>query len=196
MPLNDRNERETVTPDAGMCELVCETGADPAASRVLPAAPFSAAGFDTAPVCRCGAGPHPELEGRCSAGHVGRGNGLAVVTGQRSVAFWAAEAGARREIARGVIQDSGHVDGDAPTALGIAAEGIAQAVLVRDSAYRRLVESGGPLTASGRARRAFAVWLAASDRLERHLRLVGLERRARHVDPMDAVKAAVREANR
>jgi hypothetical protein len=120
----------------------------------------------------------------------------ALVVGQRSVAFWRTEAGARREIRRGVIQDSGHTEEDAPTALAIAAEGVAQAALVRDAAYLRLVESGGPLTASGRARRAFSVWREAADRLERHLRLVGIQRQARQVDPMAAVHAAVAEANR
>jgi hypothetical protein len=32
------------------------------------------------------------------------------------------------------------------------------------------------MTATGRTRRAFTVWVAATDRLERHLRLVGLKR--------------------
>jgi hypothetical protein len=37
-----------------------------------------------------------------------------------------------------------------------------------------MAEEGGPLSASGRARRCFTVWCAAIDRVERHLRLVGL----------------------
>ena len=46
---------------------------------------------------------------------------------------------------------------------------------LRDSAYVRIVESGGPLTSNGRTRRAYGVWLSASDRVERHLRLISLE---------------------
>ncbi len=77
-----------------------------------------------------------------------------------------------------MLTDRGHTDEDAPRALRLAAEGIAQAVLVRNSAFARMVEGGGPLSSSGRERRAFAVWTAALDRLERHLRLVGIERTA------------------
>ena len=54
---------------------------------------------------------------------------------------------------------------DAPEALRLAASSIAQAVIVQQSAFARLVESGGPLTSKGRSRRAFTVWLAATDRL-------------------------------
>ena len=140
------------------------------------AAPFGAVGSETATACRCGAGPHPEIGGRCAAGHMDQGNGLALVVGQHSAAFWREHIVARRELREAVIADAGHTEADAPRALAIAAESIAQATLVRDSAYLRLAEAGGPLTSSGRVRRAFAVWCQAVDRLERHLRLVGLRR--------------------
>ena len=107
-----------------------------------------------------------------------RGNGLAVVTGSRSVAFWQEHEQARRELQDALIVDAGHQPDDAPRALVIAADGLAQAMLIRDSAFARVVEAGGPLTSAGRTRRAFAVWTAALDRTERHLRLVGLERKA------------------
>jgi hypothetical protein len=125
-----------------------------------------------------------------------RHNGLAVVTGQTSAAFWREHNEARQEIARAVIEDAGFTTEDAPRAVILAADSIAQATLVRDSAYARVVEAGGPLAADGKARRAFTVWAMAMDRLERHLRLVGMERRSKPINPLEAVRRAVEEANR
>ena len=71
----------------------------------------------------------------------------------------------------------------------IAADGLAQAMLVRDSAYLRMVEAGGPLTSSGRTRRAFLVWTAALDRTEKHLRLIGLRREPRPAQTLAEVMA-------
>ena len=113
--------------------------------------------------------------------------------GAHSAAFWLEHDAARREVAAAIIADAGHTLEDAPRALAIAAETIAQAVLIRDSAYLRLVEAGGPLAASGRVRRAFIAWCSAADRLERHLRLVGLRRVPRPV-PSLAEALAMAEA--
>jgi hypothetical protein len=116
--------------------------------------------------------------------HTGRftkGNRGALVTGARSIAFWNAQEAVRRDIVEAVISDAGHTSDNAPRALQLAADGIAQAVLVRDSAFARMVESGGPLTRGDRPRRAFVVWQSALDRLERHLRLVGLERKTKDI---------------
>ena len=154
------------------------------------AEPIGAVGVLSAPVCRCGAAAHPELEGRCAAGHVVRGNGLALVVGATSAAFWREHEQARREIASAVMADAGYTSEDAPRTLAIAAESIAQAVLIRDSAYLRLAEAGGPLASSGRVRRAFVAWGAAVDRLEHHLRLVGLRRVARPLSLADAIAQA------
>jgi hypothetical protein len=118
-------------------------------------------------------GPVALRDGR---GRFGQGNVAALVAGEHCAAFWAAQDDARREIVDTIVRDAGHVTADAPEALRLAAESVAQSTLLRDSAYRRLVESGGPMTANGRTRRAFTVWLAAIDRLEKHLRLVGLQR--------------------
>ncbi len=141
-----------------------------------PVSPFGRVGLAPEPACRCGAGPHAERADRCAAGHVVRGNGLALVVGAYSAAFWAAEAEARRVTREAVLNDQGHSVGGAPRALVLTAEGIAQAEILRDAAYQHLVRDGGPMAASGRVRRAYTVWLTASDRLERHLRLVGLRR--------------------
>jgi hypothetical protein len=132
---------------------------------------------------------------RDAGGRFRAGNRSAVVVGQHSRAFWNAHEAARRDIAADVVSDAGHSPADAPRALQLAADGIAQAALLRDSAFLRLVQSGGPMTSSGRTRRAFTVWQAASDRLERHLRLVGLRRVPKATNPYDALRAAVEQAN-
>ena len=122
-----------------------------------PAAPSGENGTDAAPVtggCKCGAGPHPEHPDRCAAGHVLTGNGLAVVAGHRSVAFWNEHERDRRALQRAVVEDAGQTLATAPQALLLAADGLAQAVLVRDSAFARVCEAGGPLTSAGRTRRA------------------------------------------
>lgn len=122
------------------------------------------------------------LTTRAERGRFGPGNTAALVAGEHSEAFWAAQDGARREIVDAVLQDAGHTSDDAPQALLLAAQGLAQSALLRDSAYRRLIEAGGPMTANGRTRRAFTVWLSALDRLEKHLRLVGLKRVTRRTN--------------
>src|SRR2546422_296730 len=121
-------------------------------------------------------GDDGRLTDRDPSGRFARGNRAAFVTGSRSAQFWTAHGAAIRDIVRDVIEDAGYTTDDAPRALRLAADGAAQAALLRDSAFVRVVESGGPMTASGRTRRAFAVWTTATDRLERHLRLVGLKR--------------------
>ena len=142
--------------------------------------------------CRCGRGPHPEIEGRCAAGHPSRGlPGPALVTGATSVAFWEANAEVRRAIAAAVLRDAGHTAADAPETLRLAADSIAMAALVQQSAFLHVVETGGPLTTHGRTRRAFAVWLQATDRLEKFLRLVGLRRLPRPVPTLDEALAAM-----
>jgi hypothetical protein len=127
---------------------------------------------DSAP---CGTvGPASDRDAR--TGRFVTANRAALVAGQHSAAFWQVHIDARRAIVEGVLSDAGHTPDDAPRALQLAADGIAQAALMRDSAFSRVVQSGGPLTSAGRTRRAFGVWLVASDRLEKYLRLVGLRR--------------------
>jgi hypothetical protein len=128
----------------------------------------------------------PDADRDQTTGKFRPGNKAALIVGHRSTAFWTAHASALQEIAAATIADAGHTQDDAPRALRLAADGIAQASLLRDSAFLRVVESGGPLTSSGRTRRAFAVWMAASDRLEKHLRLVGLKRIPKPAPSLDA----------
>jgi hypothetical protein len=69
-------------------------------------------------------------------------------------------------------------------------------MLIQRSAFERIGEAGGPLTIKGKGRRAFLVWLQAFDRVEQALRLIGLKRQSKPVNPLDAVRQAVIEANR
>jgi hypothetical protein len=133
---------------------------------------------------------------RDERGRFAFGNRAAVTTGARSQAFWRAHAEARSAFVEAVLADRGFTPADAPRALLAAADGAAQAVLLRDSAFARIAESGGPMTLRGRRRAAFTVWQGACDRAEHFLRLVGLDRRARPVDPLTAIREAVAEANR
>lgn len=133
------------------------------------------------PACRCGAAPHSDDANRCEKGHMIAGNQAALVVGHRSRRFWLQHAEAQREIRDAIITDAGHEPGDAPRALELAADGAAQAALIRDAAFVRMVEQGGPLTTKQKTRAAFNVWCAALDRAERHLRLVGLRREPRPI---------------
>jgi hypothetical protein len=137
-------------------------------------------------VCRCGAGPHPDDPVRCAKGHVIGGNTLHLVVGHTSAAFWSARQPLLLEAMTAVLRDAGYPSADeAPRALVLAAESIAQAALVRDAAFLRLSESGGPLSAAGRVRRAYRVWESACDRLRGHLAMVGLKREPRAAGPAD-----------
>lgn len=157
LPVNDCSEKETEARESAVCEQMCE----PLPEKVSGAPPIGEVGHQS---------------DRDQAGRFRAGNRASLVVGARSAQFWAAHAAERTAIVEGIVADAGHVIEDAPRALLAAAEGIAQALLLRDSAFERLVESGGPLTASGRTRRAFTIWAATLDRVERHLRLVGLRR--------------------
>lgn len=123
------------------------------------------------------------------------GNRTNLVVRHRSMAFWSAQDAARRELETELLSDAGFTPIDAPRALQLAVEAIAQATLISRSAFARVGEAGGPLTIRGNGRRAYLVWLQAFDRLERGLRLVGLERKTKPINPLDAVRQAVIEAN-
>jgi hypothetical protein len=118
------------------------------------------------------------------------GNRAALVVGARSLGFWRAADDARREIREAILTDAGFTPSDAPRALLIAADGVAQAALLRDASFARVVESGGPLTTTGRTRRAFAVWQAAADRAERYMRLIGLKRQPKPAPSLAELLAA------
>jgi hypothetical protein len=170
--------------NASECEPVCESDA-----------PNGDIGAAEAPACKCGA-PLNATATRCRNGHLLPGHTASLIVGHRSMAFWNAAQDALSAIVTDVLHDAGHTPADAPRALTAAAEGLAQAVLIRDAAFDRLRVLGGPTSASNdRARRSFVVWATALASTERHLKLIGLKRRQRHVDPMVALQRAVERAN-
>ena len=134
--------------------------------------------------CRCGAGPHPTHEGRCANGHTWGGHpGPRLLVGERSRVLWSAADTERHAIISAVLAAKGETPDGATPMLRAAAAGFAQAILIRDSAFTYIGQEGGPLSSHGRPRRAFAVWQAASDRAERMIRLLGLERQAHTLTP-------------
>jgi hypothetical protein len=160
------------------------TGVTPAAARD----PFGDSGADVVPICKCGALDSRDGDpSRCTRGHTLTGHpGPALVVSERSRHFWAAVADARREITEDVLRDRGHTPADAPRALRIAADGLAQAVLLRDASFDRIAAGGGPFTSDERLRRVHAVWESASGSVERHVRLLGIERKGRDIGALSA----------
>jgi hypothetical protein len=153
--------------------------------------PESHDSHEPSPLGHAGSVSNHGPDGRFLPGHT-----ASMVVGSRSAAFWRAHAAERAAIEQELISDAGFAPEDAPAALRLAVEGIAQATVVLRSAFERIGEAGGPLTMTGRGRRAFVVWLQTFDRLERGLRLVGLQRRSKPVNPLDAIRQAVIDANR
>jgi hypothetical protein len=123
--------------------------------------------------------------GRDRLGRFTRGNTAAMTHGARSTAFWNAVAAAQDAARAAILSDLGHDLDDAPHALLRAVDGLIQAVLIRDAAFTRIAELGGPTTLRGRHRAAFRVWAEAADRAERHMRLIGIRRVPRQIeDPL------------
>jgi hypothetical protein len=56
--------------------------------------------------------------------------------------------------------------------------------------------SNGLFTAKRRVRSTYGRWLETLDRWDRFAQRVGIERKARQVDPIEGVRLAVEEANR
>lgn len=130
-------------------------------------------------------------DGRDARGRFAVGNTAHVVTGARSAQYWAAVDGERTALRRQLLADRGFTDeAEAPAALRLMADGAAQAALIRDGSFARLVESGGPVTSTDRARRIFTVWLAATTRALRHLEAIGLERRPKETSLSDYLNRA------
>ena len=126
----------------------------------------------------CGvAGPEADRDER--TGRFVRGNRAALIVGGRSTAFWAAVAGEQDARRAAILRDKGYTNGEAPEALRAVVDGAVQAVLLRDAAFTRVIEVGGPLSLRGRNRAVFRVWLEASDRAASHMKLLGLDRHER-----------------
>ena len=133
--------------------------------------------------------------GRQSNGRAAKGNTLALRTGLRSqqliehpdIAEW------HREQVEAISADLG---GDAElSALARASVREAARLEVIVAALGDELLEHGVLTGKGKSRAATNVYLHVLDRFVRLTSTLGLERRQRHVNPLDAVHAAVAEAN-
>ena len=148
-------------------------------------APIGDVRSETATACKCGAGVHEANADRCARGHALKANTLALTSGARSTQFWQAAEAERQRLRRELLANKGLRELDAPAALVAVADGAAQAVLLRDGAFQRLIDSGGPMTSADRARRVFAVWATCCERAQRALQAFGLERQARPAPSLD-----------
>jgi hypothetical protein len=92
-------------------------------------------------------------------------------------------------MAEALLADAGYTREDAPVALRTAVDGLTQAAVLRDAMFVRVVELGGPTSERGRRRSAVDLWVAASDRAERLLRLVGLERSTKRINVAERIAA-------
>lgn len=129
-----------------------------------------------------------------ATGRFVKGNTAAGKTLARSEALWSALAGAKHELAEQLHSDLA-LDGNAAATMAGLVDAYVEARLLRHSLFTRMVEMGGPITTKGKARALFSSYLSVLDR-ERRLALdLGLERRQRPVDPLEAVRQAVEDAN-
>jgi hypothetical protein len=122
------------------------------------------------------------------------GTPAAMKTGEGSGVFWCEVAEAKRELMASVLADLA-VDANTPATLVGVIEAYAEARLLRTAMFLRLGDQGGPVTTKGKTRALFKSYLAALDRETRLAQVLGLVRRQKHIDPLDAVRAAVVEAN-
>jgi hypothetical protein len=127
--------------------------------------------------CKCGKGPHPTIVGKCAVGHKLKGfPGDRLIAGEKSVLFWKAVAEQQGAIVRQVLQDQGYTEEDAPEAVRQIAGTLAEAVLLKASAFQRIVELGGPMSASNHGRRAFDIWDTCSGKVLAAANKLGLQR--------------------
>jgi hypothetical protein len=93
-----------------------------------------------------------------------------------------------------ILVDLGGGEGLSRVAIGLV-ERHARLELVADYLFEN-VQRLGPLTGKGNTRAALTNWLQVVDRLHRSATTLGLERRSKPINPIDAVRQAVTEANK
>lgn len=153
------------------------------------------------PCRRCGSARPPTATGQCpECQSFRKGNpsrtdhGLSPRCGRAAMPIAPADVARIVDLREQVLSDLGGAS-EVSAVLGALVEDFGRAVLLRDLAFRNIVEAG-PLTAGGRKRSVVDIYLAASARVERLANIIGVQRRAKSVDPLDQVRRAVEEANR
>jgi hypothetical protein len=160
-----------------------------------PLAQLAPSGLDTVEVFRDARAQLASQPQRDQAGRFTAGNTEAGGTLTRSEQLWALVEPARRELTASVRESLG-LDADASEVMLGLVENYAEARLLRQSLWASLIDRGGPVTAKGNGRRVLDAYWRASDRERDRAALLGLQRRAKRVDPLDAVRQAVAVANR
>lgn len=135
--------------------------------------------------------PQRGPDGRFLAGNTAASHGGTLA---RSEALWRELADAKGELVEQLREDLA-VNGSAAATFEGLLDAYAEARLMRHAMFHRLASLGGPVTGKGVARALFATYLQALDRETRLATTLGLERKARPVDPLQAVHEAVERAN-
>lgn len=137
-------------------------------------------------------------KGRDERGRFAPGNALALKHGMRAQADTLAQqldaAAALAERQAEIEQDLGG-EANLSRVHRDAIRDLLRLEMVGDFLFDRLVRQG-PLTSRDKARAGLTVYMAVIDRLTRLRQMVGLERRAKRVDPLEAIHRAVEAANR
>lgn len=118
-------------------------------------------------------------------------NSNALTTGTRSEQMLDALAPAKAALVADVTRDLG---GEVPTTLKRLIDAHSETTLLRESVFLRM--AGEPVTAKGKCRAMLNAYLQLVDRELRLAQVIGLERREKPVNPLDAVQRAVERANR
>jgi hypothetical protein len=130
-----------------------------------------ASGNGTCKVCGAGPDVRPDRAGRCVNGHFMPGNRAAAITGEHGARFRDEHGAEIQTMADRFARDSGYQSfALAPLAFQVVAISLARTVKVADLAYWRMLEAGGPMSESGKPRRAYTVWNQTNTDLARDLK--------------------------
>jgi hypothetical protein len=173
------------------------TGPGPAAET-----PTQSGGGPAAEACtRCGSTAPAGLDGKCpeaSCRSWRKGNPSRPTHGlapRRTAApVPTLDVDRRNGLRDAVLADLGG-ESEVSAVMRALVEDFANAVDLRDAAMAN-VFAIGPTTPAGRRRAVLDIYMAASTRVERLASHIGVQRRAKPVDPLDEERRAVEEANR
>lgn len=135
--------------------------------------------------------PQRQANGRWALGHTAGNLKHGGFSRRAQAALYAEKAAPLREREAQIVTDLG---GDVSAVTAELIGRFVQTSAVADSLSTHLVRHG-VVTSAGRIRPAVNTFLAAVDRLQRLGQTLGLERRRKRVDPLEAVRQAVERAN-
>jgi hypothetical protein len=173
-------DSEGGTASVILCPSPLSDASDPSAD--LPAEPFG----------------EPEASGRKTDGTFARGNVAALRHGARSEQVKAAALPEQIEVRAALAARRQEIEADLGGPISrLSADMVGRYIelsVVADYLGGRLVAEG-PLTTKGHQRAALTAYLGVVDRLHRVATTLGLERRQKPVNPLDAIRRAAADAN-